>query len=157
MADDDSFDRDGEPIFMALGQHDPDVLEATDRARATLDRFRELIATTAGGNVFHSAKLRLRDPQLSEELGEDRYFYMWVHFVTLEGDSFVGQTIQPPAGCTFLAAGQTHRFQGSDVYDWMVNEDGRLHGGYSLRVMRKNLPEDLRAAYDRHIGATSYE
>jgi uncharacterized protein YegJ (DUF2314 family) len=154
----DAFDRDDdEPLFMALRKDDPELLQAVSEARATVGRFRDLIANCTGTEVFHSAKLRFLDPSLSETLEEDRYFFVWVHFVTVDGDSFVGRTIQPPTGCDFLSAGQTHRFKASDIHDWMVNEDGRIHGGYSLRVMRKHLPEERRAAYDRYIGAVSYE
>src|SRR6185436_9618280 len=47
---------------------------------------------------------------------------------------------------------------GEDIFDWMVlTEDGRLFGGFTLRVSRSKLPESRRADYDRHIGVRVYE
>jgi uncharacterized protein YegJ (DUF2314 family) len=158
MTDDEPFDEDqDEPIFMALPSDDPDLLQAAEHARATAGRFRKLIANRQRDDVFCSAKLRFRDPDLSEEHGEDRFFYVWVHFVALDGDEFVGETIQAPRGAPGLQAGQVHRFRASELHDWMVNDSGHLHGGFSLRLMRQALPEHRRAAYDRYIGAISYE
>jgi hypothetical protein len=39
----------------------------------------------------------------------------------------------------------------------VLTKDGRLFGGYTLRVARSKLPERERAAYDRYIGVTAYE
>jgi uncharacterized protein YegJ (DUF2314 family) len=159
VADDaEPFEQDGEePLFMALRTDNPDLLEATAHARATVDQFRELIATLQGDWIFHSAKLRFRDADKSQETGEDWFFYVWVDFVSVEGDEFVGKTIQAPSGAPGLESGQVHRFRDADIYDWMVNDQGRIHGGYSLRVIRKHLPEARHAAYDKYIGAESYE
>jgi len=150
-------DDSDEPVFMALKKSDPALSGAAERARATIGRFRELIAGLQGDDVFHSAKLRVRDPERSEAEGKDWFFYVWVHFVRIDGDGFVGETIRAPTGAPQLEDGQVHRFAESEIYDWMVNDDGRLHGGFSLRVMRTKLPEEQRAAYDRYIGVVSYE
>ena len=40
--------------------------------------------------------------------------------------------------------------------DWMVNDGGILHGGFSIRYQRSRLPESERSAYDAHIGVTEY-
>jgi uncharacterized protein YegJ (DUF2314 family) len=43
------------------------------------------------------------------------------------------------------------------VVDWMVNRDGVLHGGFSLRYQRSLLPEGQRAEFDQHIGVLRYQ
>jgi uncharacterized protein YegJ (DUF2314 family) len=146
-----------EPLFVFLRDDSPEILEATARARATVERFRELIASCRGDEVFHSAKLRFRDPGLSERLGEDRYFFVWLSSVEVDGAGFVGRTVQVPKPIDWLEPGQSLRFAASELYDWMVNDRGHVHGAYSLRVMRLQLPEHQRAAYDRYIAAESYE
>ena len=146
-----------EPLFMALRNDDPDLLAAVDRARQTVSRFRDLIATSTGPATYHSAKLRFRDPKQSERLGEDRYFYLWVSFVSCDGDAFVGEPVQPPLEIEWLRPSQAIRFGAEDLWDWMVNESGHLIGGYSLRVMRAALPEARRPAFDRYVGVQSYE
>ena len=44
----------------------------------------------------------------------------------------------------------------ADVMDWMVNDDGTLHGGFSLRLARSRLPHAERPGFDRHIGVQTY-
>ena len=47
---------------------------------------------------------------------------------------------------------------GEDIFDWMVlSEDGRLFGGFTLRVSPSKLPESERADYDRYVGVRVYE
>jgi uncharacterized protein YegJ (DUF2314 family) len=133
------------------------LVASVERARSTLPRFRELIVTSTGPETYRSAKLRFRDPELSERLGEDRYFYSWVSFVTCDGDAFFGTLVQPPSEIKWLEAGQSIRFKGDELWDWMVNQDGHLFGGFSLRVMREALPEERRAAFDQYVGVKSYE
>jgi uncharacterized protein YegJ (DUF2314 family) len=42
------------------------------------------------------------------------------------------------------------------LLDWMVNDNGVLHGGFSIRYYRSTLPEDERDEYDNYIGVTEY-
>src|SRR3954453_15394505 len=65
-----------EPLFMAIPQTDSDFQSAYDRAAATLSQFIEHIQR--GGDAFYSAKLRFRDPDESERLGEDRFAFLWL-------------------------------------------------------------------------------
>jgi uncharacterized protein YegJ (DUF2314 family) len=146
-----------EPLFMALRSDDPSLLAAVARARCTVSRFRDLVATRTGPDTFHSVKLRFRDSEQSQRLAEDRYFYSWVSFVTCDGDGFVGRLVQPPREIESLHGGQSITFGVDDLWDWMVNDDGQLCGGFSLRVMRDALPETRREAFDRYVGVTSYE
>jgi uncharacterized protein YegJ (DUF2314 family) len=40
--------------------------------------------------------------------------------------------------------------------DWMVIENGRLTGGFSLRYNRARMSDAKKLAFDRHIGVTEY-
>jgi uncharacterized protein YegJ (DUF2314 family) len=154
----DPFDEpQAEPLFIALRNDDPAVLGAIDRARHTVDRFRELITARRGPETFHSAKLHFRDPEASARLGEDRFFYLWVSFVTWAEGAFSGTAVEVPKEIDWLHSGEVVRFQDDDVCDWMVNDNGRLFGGFSLRVTRAKLPEERRASFDRYIGVHTYE
>jgi len=144
-----------EPLFMAIPKDDPAFLAAYAQARASLPRFRELLRLD-GDDVFHSAKLRFRDPDLSERLGEDRFFFLWVSFVVPHGSGFRARLVEVPETVHWLSAGEVITFDPSDVYDWMVNDNGRLFGGFTLRVNRDALPESRRAAFDRYVGVTTW-
>jgi uncharacterized protein YegJ (DUF2314 family) len=147
------------PLFMAIRGSDVAFQTAYDRALATLPRFVEHIQS--GIESFYSAKLRFRDPDESERLGEDRFVFLWltsIHYHASEG-VFSGTFFEvPPELQKWHQVGQRLSFDGEDIFDWMVlTEDGRLFGGYTLRVTRSKLQESERAEYDRYIGVRVYE
>jgi uncharacterized protein YegJ (DUF2314 family) len=111
--------------------------------------------------AYHAAKLRFRDPDESDRSGEDRFVFLWLTGVHYHADEriFSGTFFEvPPELQKWHEVGQRLAFHGEDIFDWMVlTEDGRLFGGYTLRVSRSKLPESQRAAYDRHIGVRVYE
>jgi uncharacterized protein YegJ (DUF2314 family) len=148
-----------EPLFTAISSGDASFQDAFTRASQTLPRF---IAHIQSGMRGHfSAKLRFRDPDESERLGEDRFLFLWltgVQYHAVERD-FTGVFFEVPQELQkWHQVGQQLTFQGEDIFDWMaLTEDGRLFGGHTLRVSRSKLPESKRADYDRYIGVTQYE
>ena len=162
MADatDDKFaQKQQEPLFMAISNADAEFQSAYARASATLPRFIEHIKSDS--KAFYSAKLRFRDPDESERLGEDRFVFLWltgVHYHNAERVFSAGFFEVPPELQKWHHVGERLAFEGEDIFDWMVlTEDGRLFGGFTLRTSRSKLPESQRAAYDRYIGVRIYE
>jgi uncharacterized protein YegJ (DUF2314 family) len=148
-----------EPLFVAISKSDADFQAAYARASATLPRFIEHIKS--GVKAVYSAKLRFRDPDESERLGEDRFVFLWltgVHYHDAKRVFSGGFFEVPPELQKWHQVGQRLAFEGEDIFDWMIlTEDRRLFGGFTLRVSRSKLPESHRADYDRYIGVTVYE
>jgi hypothetical protein len=67
--------RHGEPLFRAIRQDDPKMLEAFRRASESIAQFQELAAKPVG---LKCAKLRFRDPDESERLGADQFLFLWL-------------------------------------------------------------------------------
>jgi len=148
-----------EPLFMAVSNADAAFQAAYETASVTLPRFIDHIQSGIKGSC--SAKLRFRDPDASERLGEDRFVFLWlagVHYHAAER-VFSGAFLEvPPELQKWHHVGQRLAFEGADIFDWMfLAEDGQLFGGYTLRVARSKLPEHERADYDRYIGVRAYE
>jgi uncharacterized protein YegJ (DUF2314 family) len=148
-----------QPLFTAIAKSDADFREAYAAASRTLPRFIEQLQS--GVPAYFSAKLRFRDPDASERLGEDQLLYLWltdVHYQPAER-VFSGVFFEVPRELQkWHPVGQRLTFEGEDIFDWMVlTEDGRLSGGFTLRVSRSKLPESERADYDRNIGVRVYE
>lgn len=51
-----------------------------------------------------------------------------------------------------IKVGHRLGFDPADVFD-----NGQLHGGYTLRLARQNLPEAERESYDSYVGVSVYE
>ena len=147
-----------EPLFNAISQTDADFQSAYDRAAETVPQFIEHVES--GEDGFYSAKLRFRDPDESERLGEDRFALIWltsVHYHAKER-IFSGTFFEVPHEFQkWHHVGQCLSFEPEDIFDWMVLREGHLHGGFTLRVSRSKRPEAERDSYDRYIGVSVYE
>ncbi len=147
-----------EPLFMAIPSANSEYQSAYARAAATIPYFIERLQR--GDEGFHSAKLRFRDPDESERLGEDRFLFLWLTDVYYHSSDhlFFGTFFEvPPELQKWHQVGQRLGFDPADVFDWMILDNGHLHGGYTLRLARKNLPEAERESYDSYVGVSVYE
>ncbi|MFT3736646.1 MAG: DUF2314 domain-containing protein [Rhodocyclaceae bacterium] len=43
-----------------------------------------------------------------------------------------------------------------EVFDWMINDNSTLYGGYTLRVQRESMTAEERQRFDEHIGVVNY-
>jgi uncharacterized protein YegJ (DUF2314 family) len=146
-----------EPLFVAVASDDPQMGAAHSRCAQTLDEFRAHVLRA--GDHLCAAKLRFRDPGESDRAGHDVLLYVWLASVFVDESSgrYVGSFFEvPPALREWHSPGQELEFEGEDVFDWMVNDDGVVHGGFTLRVMRGRLPESEREAYDQRVGAREW-
>ena len=146
-----------EPMFVAVATDDPQMRAAHSRCARTMDEFRAHVLRA--GDRLCAAKLRFRDPAESDRAGRDVLLYVWLTSVFIDETSgrYVGSFFEvPPALREWHWPGQELEFEGEDVFDWMVNDDGVVHGGFTLRVMRNRLPESEREAYDHRIGVREW-
>ena len=147
-----------EPVFAAISASDAEFQAAYALASSTLPQFIYLMEHRE--EAIFSAKLRFRDPDESERLGEDRFAFIWLTSVYYYPDDgvFSGVFFELPAEFQhWHHVGQHHVFGPDEIFDWMVLRDGHLHGGFTLRVSRTRVPESERASYDQHIGVSVYE
>ena len=152
-----SHDDSPEPLFTAISAADVAFQAAYSSAASTLPHFIALLEHR--DDAICSAKLRFRNPDESERIGEDRFAYIWLTSVYYYPDDrvFSGVFFEVPG--EFLKwhqVGQQLVFEPEDIFDWMVLRDGHLHGGFTLRVSRAQLPESERS-YDRYVGVFIYE
>lgn len=147
-----------EPKFVALGRGDIEMDRAYGRATETIDDFKLHLGIPDGR--LSSVKLRFRDPDESDRLGEDRFVFMWLggaHYHEDEG-IFSAEFYELPKGFQkWHHVGERLGIEPEDIFDWMVIDSGRLYGGFTLRVARERIPVEERADYDSYIGVTSYE
>nr|WP_145545919.1 DUF2314 domain-containing protein [Variovorax boronicumulans] len=146
-----------EPLFMAVPSMEEELSHAYARAAASMAEFRTHIERQ--GDHICSAKLRFKDPNESDRMGKDVLLFLWLTAIEYNpaSDSYIGTFFEvPPELGEWHCAGQKLEFDGADVFDWMVNDDGILHGGFTLRVNRKRLPEGEREAFDRYVGVRQW-
>ena len=146
-----------EPIFVAVPRREQDLLDAYAKASETMSEFKNHV-TTPGAHIC-SAKLRFRDPKLSDDLGEDRYAFIWLTSTQYHEDDglYSAEFFEVPKEFQeWHQVGQRLTFESEDVFDWMVNYDGYVHGGFTLRAVKKHLSDADKASHDEYIGVREW-
>lgn len=147
-----AYDMRDEPLFRAVRQDDPDLAKAHALAGASVDTFRNYVVRSGTHTCW--VKLRFRDPDWSEETGEDQLLFLWLAETQFHHDGlFSAEFFELPSELSkWHRVGQRLAFDPEDIFDWAVNEDGTMLGGYTLRVTRSRLPEAERKDFDRRLG-----
>lgn len=150
---------DSEPKFNSIKRSDTDMQKAYDMASRTISSF--VSKVQVGGNSNFMAKLKFRDPKLSEEMGSDQFLFLWLNGVAYHADEQLlsGVFFEVPESLKkWHQVGERLGFYPEDVFDWMVNDNGVVQGGFTIRVTRSRLnTEEEKTKYDEYIGIKSYE
>jgi uncharacterized protein YegJ (DUF2314 family) len=114
---------------------DPDLESAIEEARATLDVFIQKIGTPYPDRTFVAVKVRFSPP---DESPQD----IWVDEVTYSNGVFHG-SMGDDIPSLKLSMGEKVKIEKEDIVDWMIVEDGKLIGGYTIRLaVRRMSPEE---------------
>lgn len=148
-----------EPIFRTIHKDDPEIEEAHYMCADTIGQFVDVVKS--GGSATCMAKLRFRDPDLSEKEGKDHLFYLWLSDVLFHPNEGVlsGVFFEVPSGFEkWHQVGKRLGFEPEDVFDWMVIDSSeQMKGGFTIRVTRNRLASDEeKKKYDEYIGVKRY-
>ncbi|MBB6370769.1 DUF2314 domain-containing protein [Chryseobacterium shigense] len=99
------------------------------KAQNTLWYFNNLI-----NNCYNDTAIKFMD---------SNNVYVWMENVKIEGDYYTGELAEN---------GNAHKVPINDVIDWMVIEDGRLIGGYTIRHYRNTLDDEAKMNFDIDFG-----
>lgn len=136
------------PRFAQVRSSDEEYQQTIRDAQASLDQFRDLLRTSEMSGATPLVKTQLVE-------GERRA-YMWLTNTRETEDGFIGELFEVPTNFQTYVVGDDVEVPESSVMDWLVNDDGILYGGFSLRYQRMQLPEAERAQYDEYVGVTRY-
>jgi uncharacterized protein YegJ (DUF2314 family) len=145
-------DLDPGPRFKQLRATDPAYQRTIVDARSTLAQFRAMLHVDGTPRPDALIKTRLVEG--------DNSALMWLNNTAIEeqahGDAFTAELFELPDSFSSYTLGERLKVKLDDLLDWMVNEDGHLRGGYSLRYTRAGLSEAEQQDFDAHIGVTVY-
>ena len=83
--------------------------------------------------------------------------HIWVVGVTRSGDGYRGRLDNEPQRLPGLSRGSEVSFTTDMISDWAYEHNGRLWGGYTLRVMLPDLSPDDAAGLRAHLSDTPIE
>ena len=156
-----------EPIFFLPGE-DPAFLEAAKRAQESFRYFWREVAWeqrriipglgvaavkapfvdppgTPTGGLFG----RLTGKKTTEASAAEQ---MWVSELTFDGRTLTGVLLNSPSWLKSVRRGQAVEFPRERITDWMYTIDGKAYGGFTVDVIRAQMPAEERAGHDAAWG-----
>lgn len=118
---------------------------AMEKARLTIDYFRQSLVSPGKHQYGFSLKVRLEDDHGVE--------HIWLNDLSVDEDGlFYGKLDSAPVTVSSIQAGTEIGIPPKVISDWLIIEDGRLIGGYTIRVYRESLSLEERQEFDRSFG-----
>jgi len=105
---------------------DSEMESAFAQARASLDEFIQLLANPNPTRAFAALKIRFTLPDGSTQ-------DIWCDDVTYKSGQFTGN-MGDDIPALKLAFGDRIPLSHNDMVDWMIVQDGKLIGGFTIRV-----------------------
>jgi uncharacterized protein YegJ (DUF2314 family) len=118
---------------------------AIEKARATLHYFQNSLMAPQPNQQYFSVKVLIEDGEYNEHL--------WLTNPSFDEEgNLYGVVGNQPVSVTSVAINQRIGIEAQFISDWMIIEDGRLIGGYTIRAIRNELPEAERLEFDKMSG-----
>jgi uncharacterized protein YegJ (DUF2314 family) len=118
---------------------DSELDAAIEQARGSLDVFIENISTPHADLTFVAVKVRFTPP---DESPQD----IWVDEV-IYTDGILRGNMGDDIPSLRLEAGEKIKINEEDIVDWMIVEDGKLIGGYTIRLAVKRMSPEEREQF----------
>jgi uncharacterized protein YegJ (DUF2314 family) len=117
-------------------------------AQETLPLFIDAMQTSTDAEAHFAIKVEY--PYGSGDDAE----HIWVSDLTYDGNRFKGTIGNDPVYVSGLAYGDRVDVQLEEISDWMIIQEGRMLGGYTIHVIRNMMSEREREDFDREAGFT---
>jgi uncharacterized protein YegJ (DUF2314 family) len=129
-----------------VADNDAKMNAAIENARATVDTFTAALKSPKPDQGSFAVKYPCRDGKTTE--------HMWLSPVRFDGTKFIGTVNNDPQDVSNVKIGDEVSVEPAKISDWMFVENGKLVGGYTLRVLRDAMSPVERAEFDRSVGFT---
>jgi uncharacterized protein YegJ (DUF2314 family) len=127
------------PVLPTQLNSDLEMEAAFQEARDTLDSFIQKIGTSHPDRTLVAVKVRFVLPDSSTQ-------DLWVDQITYQNDSFRG-TMGDDIPSLRLSIDDKITIARKDVMDWMIVEDGKLIGGYTIRLAFQRMSPEQKERF----------
>ena len=149
------FGKKSKPMKVTTRKGNPDVLDVStkdermnwgmEKARLTLHYFEDCLKNPIPGQSYFSIKVKIEDQGMAE--------HIWLNDPSFDKDgNLFGIVGNLPRDVTNVQLGNKIGIQRNLISDWMIIENGRLIGGYTIRAMREGLTGDALLQFDKNLG-----
>ncbi len=129
---------------MQYQEGNPVMNEAIEHARNTLNEFIEDLGENEPSRELFGVKMKVE--------GAFGNAYVWLIDVSHDDGIFEGTLVNTPRNTRTISAGEILRVPSEKVVDWSYVENGKLVGGYTMRVMYDSMPRSEQDALEEKLG-----
>jgi uncharacterized protein YegJ (DUF2314 family) len=133
-----------EPQVFNVDQHNHAMKRAVHQARRTVGVFIQAVQHPVAGQYDFEVKKPFRQGDVVEHL--------WLSDVSFRGNRFHGHVDNAPRKIKGLKMGDRVSVNPNEISDWAFVENGRLVGGYTIRVLYAELSPEGRKALEDEAG-----
>lgn len=128
-----------------IGNENEKMNSGIEKAKLTLNYFKESLKKPKAGQVYFSVKVKFTDKGMAE--------HIWLVEPEFDTDgNLFGKVGNVPRDVKTISINQRIGVDESHISDWMIFENGVLIGGYTIRAIRDGLPKSQVASFDRSLG-----
>lgn len=137
-------ERKGEPnIYYVQGQ-DAEMNEAIKTANQTIDKFKVALTSNNPNFKFFALKTKFTTSSGGQ--------HIWISDIKLIDNKFYGTVDNLPKHTTDTKIGDTIQIDNNKISDWMYIENRILHGGFTIKLLRKRMTPEERKIFDAENG-----
>jgi uncharacterized protein YegJ (DUF2314 family) len=146
QSDPELADAESQPPVITVELEDPEMSKAVEDARLSVEQLIAALENPTPSKTYLGIKAKFVEGEVVE--------FMWLSDVTFDGDIFAGTVANNPRHLTGVRMMDRREVSPLEIEDWMIIDDGRLVGGYSMRVLAERMSPAERAEMERHMGFT---
>lgn len=140
--DSNKIEREGEPAIYSVKGEDEEMNTAILKANETLDDFNKALSDPNADS--HALKVKFSNGKGIE--------HMWIGSIVYKDGQYSGILNNEPEYVTEYKSGDKINVETSQISDWMYLVNGKVYGGYTLRVLRDRMSEDERKLLEEESG-----
>lgn len=140
----DPASKTGTPAYVHVHDGDKTMDEAVHEALRTMGKFTAALTTPKAGQTGFAVKKRCTKG--------DKCEHLWLTAVHFDGRDLRGKVDNTPVELNSPHLGDEVTVQPEEITDWMFIENGRLVGGYTLRVYYSRLSAVEKTHFTKALG-----
>ena len=137
----DRINRGDEPVIFSLSEDDNEMSSAIELANKTLVDFDEVLKFSENQNF--ALKIRYDINDKSE--------HIWAVNIEKSDEDYFGIIDNLPNSEINIKLNEKVKIEKEKISDWMFSKNGKLVGGFTIRVLRNKMSELEKEKFDREF------
>lgn len=135
-------ERENEPTIYKVEKDDQEMSEAIKKANQTLSDF---------NSALLNPKIEVKSLKVKFETSNGNE-HIWLSNIEYKNGKYWGILDNEPEYITEYKIGDKIEVDNSKISDWMYLENGKLFGGYTIKLLRSRMTDNEKKQFDVESG-----